>query len=56
MYGVALQEATWAARDGRRVTVSGKPLQPTCFLSGDDTADRRCANSAKRIRDHMCGW
>ena len=33
-----------------------KPVQPTCFPSGGDTVGRRCANSAKRIRDHMCSW
>jgi hypothetical protein len=35
--------------------VSGKALPATYLRSGDDTAGRRCGNSAKRIRDHICG-
>ena len=47
--------AMLVARGGRRVTLSGKPLPATYLRSGDDTASRRCANSAKNTRAHICG-
>jgi hypothetical protein len=50
-----LSEGTVVARADRHVTVSGKPLQPTCFSSGDDTAGRRCGNSARRSPAPICG-
>jgi hypothetical protein len=66
---IALSETPIVPRDARgrfvRGHAAGGPGRPprdcfralngNLFLSWSDTADKRCGNSAKRIRHHICG-